>query len=100
MARDSWLRDHFICPRCRSIPRERALMVVIERCFPEWRSMTVHESSPCSRGASVRLSAEASSYLASQFFPGEAPGALVRGFQNENLEALSFADASIDLHVT
>lgn len=75
-------------------------MTVIERCIPGWRSMTVHESSPCGRGASVRLAQEASSYLASQYFPGEAPGSLVQGFRNENLEALSFADASIDLHIT
>jgi hypothetical protein len=67
VTRNSWLRDHFLCPKCRSIPRERALMVVIERCFPQWRQMIVHESSPSCRGASVRLASEASQYIPSQY---------------------------------
>jgi hypothetical protein len=100
VARNSWLRDHFICPQCRSIPRERALMVVIERCFPQWRQMIVHESSPGGRGASVRLANEAAQYIPSQYFQSNTPGEVIRGFRNENLESLSFADESIGLHVS
>ena len=33
-ARYAWFRDHLQCPRCRSIPRERALMHVIETFHP------------------------------------------------------------------
>lgn len=29
-AERAWFRDHLKCPRCGSIPRERALMYVIE----------------------------------------------------------------------
>jgi hypothetical protein len=100
IARNSWLRDHFLCPKCKSIPRERALMVVIERCFPQWRQMIIHESSPCGRGASVRLANEAAQYVPSQYFQNSNPGEMVLGFRNENLESLSFADESIGLHVS
>ena len=33
IARDPWLRDHFICSNCASIPRERALMVTLDSYF-------------------------------------------------------------------
>jgi hypothetical protein len=54
IARDPWLRDHYKCQRCRSIPRERALMLVVQQHFPNWRDLTIHESSPVNRGASKR----------------------------------------------
>lgn len=100
IARDAWLRDHYVCDHCGSIPRERALMLTIERFFPGWAGMTVHESSPGYRGASTRLKAECRDYIPSQYFPDRAPGSMVGEFRCENLEALSFADESIDLHVS
>lgn len=100
VARDAWLRDHYLCLNCGSIPRERALMVAIETYFPNWRSLTIHESSPGDRGASRRLSQECLHYIPSHFFPDQAPGSIVGKFRCENLEALTFADESIDLHVT
>jgi SAM-dependent methyltransferase len=75
-------------------------MLTIETYFPNWRSLTVHESSPANRGASKRLSQECSQYIPSQFFPDQKPGSIVGKVRCENLEALSFADESIDLHVT
>lgn len=95
-----WFRDFLACTRCGSIPRERALMLTIERWFPQWRQAVVHESSPSDRGASARLARECPQYVASQWFPRSPPGQRVGGVRNENLERLSFADASIDLHVT
>jgi SAM-dependent methyltransferase len=96
----SWLRDHYVCQVCGSIPRERALMCVIEESFPSWRGAIIHESSPGQRGASIKLQKEASHYIPSQFFPGHKSGIPVNGIQCENLESLSFADQSIDLHIT
>lgn len=72
-------------------------MLTIERCFPGWSDLSIHESSPGTRGASLRLARGAPRYVASQFFPDQQPGAIYRGFRCENLEALSFPDASIDL---
>lgn len=99
-ARDAWLRDHYVCMSCGSIPRERAIMVAIEQYAPAWRSQVVHESSPCGRGASIRLANECSQYIGSQYFADAAPGSVVNGVRCENLEALSFANESIDLHIT
>jgi len=100
VARDAWLRDNYRCSNCRSIPRERALMLAIEKYYPDWRSLTIHESSPGNRGASKRLFQECSQYIPSQFFPDQIPGSFAGKFRCENLETLTFADESIDLHVT
>ncbi len=100
VARDAWLRDHLFCSNCGSIPRERALMAVIETFAPHWRELVVHESSPGYRGASLRLQKECPAYIPSQYFADIAAGETVEGMRCENLEALSFADNSVDLHVT
>jgi len=75
-------------------------MVVIDTYFPKWREATIHESSPSGRGASARLARECRKYMPSQYFPDAEAGSTVAGVRCENLEALSFADESIDLHVT
>lgn len=98
---DKWLRDHFICPVCKSIPRERALMLTIERFFPHWRDLRIHESSPGGRGASVKLHRQCPQYLGSHFFPDVPLGAThASGWRCEDLEALTFPDASFDLVLT
>lgn len=99
-ARHDWLRDHYLCSRCGSVPRERALMLTIEKFYPGWRSLVIHESSPGNRGTSVRLAAECAGYFGTQFYPDVPPGGTARGWRCENLEALSLADESVDLHVT
>lgn len=100
VARDGWLRDHYKCARCGSIPRERALMRVIETYFPHWRELVVHESSPGKRGTSKRLADECANYVPSQYFPDRQGGSRVGQYRCENLEQLSFEDESIDLHVS
>jgi len=99
-AENSWFRDHLLCPGCSSIPRERALMVALDQFAPNWRVRTIHESSPGTRGVSPKLQAEARSYIPTQYFPGAAPGAIVKGFRNENFSKLTFADNSIDIHIS
>jgi len=100
IARSPWLRDHYICSNCGSVPRERALMLAIEMFFPNWRNLTIHESSPAERGSSLRLSRECKYYVPSQFYPDKKSGSYVKGIRCENLEALTFADESVDLHIT
>jgi len=99
-ATEPYLRDSYFCMNCRSIPRERALMAVIDAYYPQWRDLTIHESSPSNRGASKRLRDESAHYIASQFFPDKDLGTMENGFRCENLEKLTFADSSIDLHIT
>lgn len=97
---DSWLRDHLTCSNCSSIPRERAIMVIIQRYYPGWRELAIHESSPVSRGTSRKLERECKQYVPSQYFPGQSPGTIEKGFRNEDLEHQTFADGSFDLVIT
>jgi SAM-dependent methyltransferase len=75
-------------------------MAVLARHHPNWRDLTIHETSPEPRGASERMARECPGYIPSQFFPGKVPGSMVGAVRCENLEALTFADESIDLHVS
>jgi SAM-dependent methyltransferase len=75
-------------------------MSVIETYVPDWRSRSIHESSPSNRGASARLIRECPGYSSSQFFQGNPLGSDVGGIRCESLEALTFADSSFDLFVT
>lgn len=95
-----WLRDHFVCLRCRSIPRQRALLLVLDKHFPDWRSLAVHESSPSGGGASDRLRRDCTGYVSSQYHPAEPFGNMVGESRNEDLEAQTFADESFDLVIT
>lgn len=100
VATNTWLRDHFICKNCGSLPRERALMHALEQFFPNWRDLIIHETSPVNRGGSVRLARECKKYIPSHLFPGQELGAVINGVRCENLEALTFKDESIDLHIS
>lgn len=101
-SQNNWFRDFLVCERCKSIPRERALMHVIKMFYPNYKSLKIHESSPANRGASPKLRRECSDYSASQFFPNIQPGSIhaSSGFRCENLEAMTFADQSFDLFIT
>ena len=99
---DEWYRDNLICDRCPggSVPRERALALVLNEIRPNWRDLTIHESSPAPRGISAKLATEARNYVASQFFPGRQLGERVDGFRNEDLEALTFESEAFDIVIT
>jgi SAM-dependent methyltransferase len=99
VARLSWFRDHYFCDGCGSLPRQRAITQVIDELVPSWRDLEVYEASP-SGPASDRLQRECPKYLASYCYEGVARGSLHRGFRCEDLEALTFPDASFDLVVT
>jgi len=76
-------------------------MFCIERFFPQWRNLSIHESSPVlGRGANRRLAKEAPAYVASHYYAGVTPETIVNGVRCENLEHLSFGDESFDLHLT
>ncbi|OGW46080.1 MAG: methyltransferase type 11 [Nitrospirae bacterium RBG_13_41_22] len=98
---NEWLRDFYICKNCGSIPRERALMFCIERYYPNWRELHIHESSPVNRGASTKLKTHCRSYTSSHFFPNFPLGEIhPSGFRNEDIENQTFPDGSFDLVVT
>ena len=97
---NSWLRDHYICVQCSSIPRERAVMHVLSNTCPKWRQVRLHESSPDMRSTSLKLARENMAYIATQLLSGVKQGAFRDGWRNENLEAMTFADEAIDVHIT
>jgi SAM-dependent methyltransferase len=93
-----WYRDNLLCGNCGSIPRERAFAWVLDTRCSGWQDMVVHESSPADRLVSTRMRNACAGYVGSQFFPGIPAGEMHDGYRCENLEQMTFADGSIDLH--
>ena len=96
-----WLRDHYICNHCNSIPRERALMYCVEKFYPNWKNFSIHESSPAKRGASIKLKNNCKSYIGTHYFPDFLLGEThPTGWRNEDLENQTFQDESFDLVIS
>jgi len=101
-SQSEWLRDHFLCSNCNSIPRERALMHVIQTYFPDYEKRAIHESSPGNRGVSPKLKNHCPQYSSSHFYQ-DLPLAEyhpIQGHRCEDLENLTFEDASFDLFIS
>lgn len=101
-SKDDWLRDHFFCEKCFSIPRERSLLYVLNILYPEWRTLKIHESSPADRGASKRIRHDCPGYVASHFDENVPFGASHPNgwYRSENIEHQTFDDESFDLVIT
>jgi SAM-dependent methyltransferase len=97
--RSDWLRDDYICRRCKSIPRWRVIIHVLGQQFSNWRDLAIHESSP-GGPASKKLRRECRNYMSTHYFPDAPPGSIHKGFRCENLEHQTFPDESFDLVVT
>lgn len=96
-SQNTWYRDWLKCSCCGSIPRERAVALALEELRPNYLKQVIHESSRTPRGISAKLKGECNQYTETQFFPDESPGQIIQGFRNENLETLTFPDATFDL---
>jgi SAM-dependent methyltransferase len=94
-----WLRDYYKCSYCDSIPRQRALISALNLYVPEWKDITIHESSPCGP-ASEYIKRNCAQYTQSFFFPGIPTGTVYNGNRCENLEKMTFSDNSFDLFIT
>jgi SAM-dependent methyltransferase len=97
---DEWFRDHLFCSNCDSVVRERALALVLNEICPNWRFLSIHESSPANRGISRKLQTNAPRYLASQFFPNEQRGVFIGKFRNEDMENQTFHDEIFDVVIS
>lgn len=75
-------------------------MFTIEKEFPDWRNLNIHESSPGIRGHSSKLKKLGTKYLETQFFDEKPLGEVIKGFRNENLEQQTFLNNSFDIVVT
>ena len=92
---EGWLRDHYRCMGCFSLPKDRALRKVLNQRAPNWKALKVHEVAPNSRF----LQKAAANYSSSQYHPDHPLGETVDGIRNENIENLTFEDSSIDIFV-
>jgi SAM-dependent methyltransferase len=90
-------RENFLCLWCGRNYRTRALAGVASRYLA---GADVYE--PATRGVfDDRIRRRARSFVTSEFFgPGVAGGTIRNGVRHEDLERLSFADASFDLVIT
>jgi SAM-dependent methyltransferase len=98
-SKHAWLRDHYLCSNCKCIPRERHLTYMIESVLPNWRELSIHESSPCKRGASVKLKENCEHYIASHYYP-DSDDEYIDGYKNIDLQNQNFKDETFDLIVT
>jgi SAM-dependent methyltransferase len=94
-----WLRDQFRCIRCYSIPRQRALASVLNRHFPNYRELLIHESSP-GGSASAKFARECQNYIPTHYFPDTPLGQVKNGYRCEDLEKQTFTNESFDLVIT
>jgi SAM-dependent methyltransferase len=81
-------------------------MHVLTEYRPNWRSLSIHESSPGWDAVSQRLAKECSLYTASQYDISvklgtvvDAPGMPCKAYRNENLERQTFQDGLFDVVV-
>ena len=97
VAENEWLREYYYCEQCRSIPRQRAVVEVLDSLRPAWRFLKIHESSP-----SMQFFAEqARNYSCSYFYDDVPIGAYSKdGILCQNLENLTFDDATFDIFIT
>jgi hypothetical protein len=97
-----WFRGCLICQSCGSVPRERALLAVLTLLRPNWRALSIHESSPSARGASLRLRNECREYIATQYDTSLSFGTVHPnlGYRSEDLAAQTFPNGIFDVVVT
>ncbi|HFR4157421.1 class I SAM-dependent methyltransferase [Bacillus cereus] len=96
---NDWLRDHYLCSTCNSIPRQRALIHALHTFFPKWDSYSIHESSPGGITTQLLLK-NCKNYTYSQYFRNYPFGQYFQGIRCENLEDMTFEDESFDLFIT
>lgn len=94
----SW-REAVKCLRCRSSPRGRALLTVLDRVVPEWRRLSVFEAGT-GGGLSEFLARSCPGYTGSLYFKDVPRGETVGGVRSEDLEALTLDDAGVDVVIT
>jgi SAM-dependent methyltransferase len=75
-------------------------MMIIEKYYPNWKDLDIHESSPENRGASLKLQKAAKKYIASQYFPDKPFGIKIDSYINQDLENQTFKDESFDIVIT
>jgi SAM-dependent methyltransferase len=99
-ADDQNLRESFGCIYCSSNPRERAMLLIINKYIPEWKELTIYEFSPKENGLSLYLRNNCKKYKSSHYYPDKIFGKLYGDHYNENLEELTLSNNSVDIVIT
>ncbi|SOB60073.1 protein of unknown function [Pseudodesulfovibrio profundus] len=94
-AAHEWLRDHYKCLKCNSLPRDRALFKALHDYIPHWKSIKVLEFAPCND----YFSSKVEKYTGTHYFPDSELGSTVGEFVNQDAHNLTFDDESFDLIV-
>lgn len=97
---DRWLREHYRCSSCYSLPRQRALIHALNSFVPDWKEKSIHESSPNPCAVSDYFKHKCKKYSCSQFFPDTEYGRNKDGIRCENLESMTFRDSTFDIFIT
>lgn len=93
---DGWYRDHCHCGKCNSLPRNRAIINVLNTIDKDWRLKKIHESSPSNHFFAKNVK----DYSCSQYYYLEELGTEVNGYRNENLEKLTFQSDEFDYFIS
>ncbi len=104
-------RESFSCLACGALNRTAALAEVLLRPYRRQRLVTLRAARPVFAGLRVHefgfvgpiqaSLGDAASFTRPDFFPGVAPGATApNGVQCQDLQALTLADASLDLAIS
>jgi hypothetical protein len=96
---DDWLRDFYHCQKCYSIPRQRAIILALNKFFPTWKALKIHESSP-GGSSSTAIEKHCSEYTPTHFFQDIPLGKSKDGIRCENLEQMTFENDSFDLLIS
>lgn len=94
-ATHTWYRDYYLCEKCGTCPRQRAMAVILTQLLPNWRKLSMHEGSPCI----PYFGEQCKNYSCSYYFADVPPGACQPGTDRrcENFEALTYEDNTFDI---
>lgn len=96
---DDNARENPVCVDCGSVPRQRALALVLADLGIDLSRARVHEASP-SLGSWRFLRRRCGAFTASLWLPGVPQGARIGAFRCVDLRHQPFADGAFDLVIT
>lgn len=95
------------CVSCGSWPAQRAFWYAMTNLRPNWRELTIHESSPGGDPITIRFINECRNYIVSQYDPNQPSGMMVFDPEKpggkyiiQDLQRQTFPDSFFDLVIT
>lgn len=96
---NEWLRESYKCKRCGTIPRNRALINVLNKYCKNWKELQLHESSPGGQ-VSDFLKQKCAGYTSSHYYSDVPRGEYKGEHRSEDLSGMTFPDQTFDLIIT